>query len=341
MIAKDILRRLRERRCYYTGECSSQASPPLKRIDLDAAEKRAVISALSAPLPKAVRARQSGLRGLDRVSALCLPDACSPDQQRLEARIFRAVTTENVQNASEKLLPTMELGQPAADSIRLHLASPSSLGPLLEELLPRAADGEVWGLPGLRMTRHPRHLCLRLLGTSATVSVAAVDDSSWKQAVKHLSEVEFRSLWRQSPDKLTQDEIDFDSRYGGRFQTPPSLASSVLRRIQIFRGARWIDSWTHGPAWKIEWSGPPSLAEAADSLQDPIFGLPGSFKIATLGEGALKLVALNRFYEVRWEKKEPIELVLRSAADTASDVGAARHPIRGNTALKSTLGRSE
>ncbi|HTI27311.1 MAG TPA: hypothetical protein VL652_40375 [Kutzneria sp.] len=213
-----------------------------------------------------------------------LADALTEGQRELESGIFtaagRAVNYLHLRVPADLLRPArvFRMVRPHADEMVLHLES-GALGPLLAELLPRVAGGEMLGVPGLRARLHRRHVELYLVDdVSATVHLSNISYRQWVAALAFAeSLVDLGDLrWLgNDPTPLTEAERSvLDTRH--RSPGPAALNSSLLRRARIFGDALWLTPWSRGcETTHVEWAGQPSLGRVARLLLHPLLGLPG------------------------------------------------------------------
>ncbi|CAL9376651.1 hypothetical protein SUDANB95_00971 [Actinosynnema sp. ALI-1.44] len=258
----------------YTGENLSQAVPAVKSV-------------LHA-LPDDRRQRVvDALRGGADVRGLFLPDAPTDDQRSLECVLLQTATDA----ASHlQLRPPASMLRPAhvfaavqpGDTVRLHLTE-HALGPFLYELLPRREDRWVAGVPGLRVTRHPRSVELRLLDLDASAILSGVDDAAWAVGMKYVHTLlkgrDLHGPFIEGPLTAVEEE------HLEQHPRPNGLGSAVLRRYHLFTTAPWLRSLPRGDEWWLEWPQSLGVTTVADRLLHPVFGVPGATEVPSATGG--------------------------------------------------------
>lgn len=247
----------------YTGENTSQAAPAVKAVlhGLDRDRRDRVAAAL---------------RGEADVRGLFLPDAEGEDQRTLECVLLVA----GLDAASHlQLKPPASMLRPAhafravepLPQPRLHLTE-HALGPLLYELLPRRDGDWVAGVPGLRVTRYPRSVELRLIGLGAAVRLAGVDERAWVEGMRYVHTLlEGRGL---RGDFLDGPLTPAERAHLDETPYPTGAGSGVLRRYHLFAAAPWVRVAGRGGQWWVEWPASLGVTRVADRLLHPVFGLP-------------------------------------------------------------------
>ncbi|MGM1057760.1 hypothetical protein [Saccharothrix sp. Mg75] len=262
-----------------TGENLTQAVPAVKAVlhDLPPDRRGRVVDAL---------------RGRADARGLFLPDAEDADQRALEAVVLVA----GLDAAGHlQLRPPASMLRPAhafravepLPHPRVHLTE-HALGPLLYELLPRVDDSWVAGVPGLRVTRHPRSVELRLLGSDAAVRLAGVDERAWEVGMGYV-----RTLMKGrdlTGEFLDGPLTDAERAHLGETPRPTGVGSLVLRRYNLFTRAPWLRAMSQGDRLWVEWPRSLGVVPVADRLLHPVVGLPGAVELPGT-TGALTLSA--------------------------------------------------
>jgi hypothetical protein len=281
-----LVRRLAQLRRMYTGETDSSLMPvvtagvqrlvPDDRVLLHELLDNDNVGRLFgddelAPLPTRVRRE-------------LLADASTEGQRELESGIFtaagRVVNYLHLRMPADLLRPArvFRMIRPHADEMVLHLES-GALGPLLAELLPRVAEKEMLGVPGLRARLHRRHVELYLVDdVSATVHLSNISYRQWVAALTFAESLvdlgELRWLGNDPTPLTDAERLALDVRH--RSPGPAALNSSLLRRARMFGDALWLAPWSRGcETTHVEWAGQPPLGRVARLLLHPLFGLPG------------------------------------------------------------------
>lgn len=219
-----------------------------------------------------------------RVRQAMLADAPTEGQRELESGILtaagRAVNYLHLRTPADLLRPArvFRMVRPHAHEMVLHLEG-GALGPLLAELMPRATEHELLGVPGLRARLHRRHVELHLVDdVSATVHLSNVSYRQWTAALAFVESVvdlgELRWLGNDPTPLTDAERFALDTRH--RSPGPAGLNSSLLRRARIFGDSLWLTPWSRGcETTHVEWTPPSSLGRVARLLLHPVFGLPG------------------------------------------------------------------
>ncbi|MFC6089093.1 hypothetical protein [Saccharothrix lopnurensis] len=263
MARTSLTEQLVDLRRTYTGENTSQATPAVKAVlrGLPVDRRDLVVDAL---------------RGRADARGPFLPDAEGHDQRTLECVLLRV----GLDAASHlQLRPPASMLRPAhafravepLPHPRLHLTG-HAVGPLLYELLPRRDGDWVAGVPGLRVTRHPRSVELRLVGLDAAAHLAGVDDRAWTEGMRYVRNLMagrgLRGDFIDGP--LTTAERD----HLDETPHPTGAGSLVLRRYHVFARAPWVRIAGRGGQLWVEWPEGLGVARVADRLLHPVFGLP-------------------------------------------------------------------
>ncbi|MEU6404532.1 hypothetical protein [Streptomyces sp. NPDC046985] len=207
-----------------------------------AIERRAEMLRLYTGLPW-----QSALRRVEAAAPgsplIQQPDA---DQLLLEARVmdalaWRRITTVHpwgikyVDPSSDRLLIRFE-----ADPVERPDPDETQALELAAALLPRADEyGDVSGVPGARTRVEDGQVVLRVLDTSASVTLLGLDPDEWLRAVdvqdQHLATEEMTLCHRDMPDRWHPAERPY--RRPARRGTLASawLTSGLLRRVGLIR----------------------------------------------------------------------------------------------------------
>ncbi|WP_447003480.1 hypothetical protein ACRAKI_27980 [Saccharothrix isguenensis] len=259
----------------YTGENLTQAVPAVKAVlhDLPDDRRERVVDAL--------RGGKADVRGL------FLPDAEDDDQRALECVVLQAgldaAAHLQLRPPASMMRPAHAFAavEPGAD-LRLHLAE-HALGPLLYELLPRYDGDWVAGAAGLRVAHHPRSVELRLVGLGAAVHLAGVDERAWADGMKYVRNLlQGRDLGDRFIDgplaPAERDRLEEAPR-------PTGVGSALLRRYPLFAAAPWVRALVQGDQWWVEWPTSLGVPKVADRLLHPVFGLPGSVEVPSVGGG--------------------------------------------------------
>jgi hypothetical protein len=252
-----------------------------------------------------------------------LPEAISVGQQELEAAMLIAVG-ESVAylqrrppvSVLRRAHPIRALELPHKGWPVLHLDE-YGLGPLLVNLLPRADDGEVRGVAGLRYRGHRRHSELLLLDTDppAGLILAGADRAAWQAALAFVAgsfvdDMPAPWLWNgKHSNRLSSTEVAHMAQFP-RVPGPAYLASALFRRHRLLRDSQRLTARGRSRGWVWEWSAGPSPAAVAGKLTDPLFGLPFPVTVDRCDEHAGRILGRAGASTAAHER-EFIEIYLR------------------------------
>ncbi|AHH98563.1 hypothetical protein [Kutzneria albida] len=282
-----LIRRLAALRSSYTGETDSSVLPAIAEgtSALSSEERAVVLRALA----HNHAARLLGENTLDpvptRIRNHLLPEATSPAQRDLEAAILFAAgrAHAHLRQRVPGEAGVFRMVRPQPDKLILHL-TPAALPVLLLELLPRTAEGQFTGVPGLHAQLHRRHVQLvQNHAPKTSVLIAAVSYRQWLAAtafVQHVTGLPTHTFCSREaePRPLCDHETTALARHRG--EVPPELAaltSSLLRRQAVCAGTTGAQATALGDRTvQVRWTGghSPALA-AALFLLHPVMGLPG------------------------------------------------------------------
>ncbi|MEU0844050.1 hypothetical protein ABZ370_31865 [Streptomyces sp. NPDC005962] len=240
---------------------------------------------------------QQARRHIDQLPAGAppVPAAGTPAQEWLEARVLLGLLEHR--NVYTRYPFGVTAVHPDPTGVTLRVESEQRAAEILFNLLPASgSNGEVWGVPGLRITRRlATRIELRVLGQPARLWLTGLPSTVWRSAEKLMLEMWLDGVqlyWRSSPRAWTDAERAHQARWDDeddhfvRVQRRGAwLGSGLLRRLGLlhtvantffvdgYRGSafdtvRLILRSSHvldlGP-------GPHHIASA---LLDPVFGLP-------------------------------------------------------------------
>ncbi|MEU8919445.1 hypothetical protein AB0D10_00740 [Kitasatospora sp. NPDC048545] len=219
-----------------------------------------------------------------------LPAAADPDQEMFEWWVnHRCAWPDDFTTSPFGFTSVV----PAVNGLTLVAEDrPAHVRGLVMALLPTLFEGQVDGVPGLRVTRSRRDgaLTLRLAGTDANVTLRGISAATWKSAVEEWREdlkYGVEQLWESSPGEVTREERQLMAWFpttadGGR---PHWLGSALLRRAHAFTAAGWpinVTGWITGgdrvDRWKYDIEFIPGQRfdhqQLVSLLTDPLVGLP-------------------------------------------------------------------
>ncbi|QFZ22433.1 hypothetical protein [Saccharothrix syringae] len=291
MARSSLTEQLVDLRRTYTGENATQAVPAVKAVlhDLPPEQRERVVDAL---------------RGKADARGLFLPEAEGDDQRSFESALLAA----GLDAAGHlQLKPPASMLRPAhafravepLPRPRLHLAE-HALGPLLYELLPRHDDGWLSGLAGLRVTRHPRSVELRLLDHDAGAYLMGVDERAWAEGMRYVHNL--LAGRRLRADFISGPLTDLEADHLAEHPRPSGVGSSLLRRYHLFAAAPWLRALAQGDRWWVEWPASLGVARVADRLLHPVLGLPGAVEAPSTTGG---LGVSTGWYDVYLREVEP------------------------------------
>ncbi|NUT97025.1 MAG: hypothetical protein HOY78_33890 [Saccharothrix sp.] len=240
-------------------------------------------------------------RGWDRGSTDPLvPTAQDPDQRELEAALLFAVdrTTDGFRRRGRVLSSTSAVRSVRADGGAIALEVPdAALNDVLAEVLPCVVGDHLVGIPGLRPLPGRKHLDLKVLGTSARVRLLGVPKQRWRLAAERLGAIG-EPLWRGTdPHEKEADRVPHSA--------PLAVASGVLRRLPLWRGAAWFCVVGLGEALDLYWRGGPPGDAIAAILGDSCCRIPDTTAAAyDLSHGDLRGVRLTPGAGVRGREPE-------------------------------------
>ncbi|NUT93884.1 MAG: hypothetical protein HOY78_17880 [Saccharothrix sp.] len=229
-------------------------------------------------------------RGWDRGSTdLLVPTAPDPDQQALEAALLFAVgrTTDGFRRRGRVLSSTSAVRSVRPDGGAIALEVPdAALNDVLAEVLPCVVGDHLVGIPGLRPLPGRKHLDLKVLGTTARVRLLGVPKQRWRLAAERLGAVG-EPLWRTtSPHEGEADRAPH--------RAPLAVASGVLRRLPLWRGAAWLCAVGLGGALDLYWRGGPPGDAIAAILGDSCCRIPSTTAVTyDLSHGEVRGVRLT------------------------------------------------
>ncbi|MFI0936940.1 hypothetical protein ACH4RG_35215 [Streptomyces sp. NPDC021019] len=228
-----------------------------------------------------------------------IPPAEGDEQRHFEADLFHEVL-ESHTDFTEFAFGIRRV-QPQPTTIELVVESDQRAGRLLSRILPSyEPDGEVHGMPGLRIRKYTqRGIEIHVAGRRTSAWLTGVPSGAWKRhelsALGHLSDMGWRPLWR-GPQQWSDEELAFEQRWNTGswnqyWQAGAWCSSGLLRRLGIFQTTTPADAVTGykglgingyeglGPVrWCIDIihrSGIPYRREPlVAALTDPEFGLP-------------------------------------------------------------------
>ncbi|MEJ2854463.1 MULTISPECIES: hypothetical protein [unclassified Saccharothrix] len=214
-------------------------------------------------------------RGWDRgVTDPLVPVARDLAQQALEAAWLCALgrTTGGFRRRGRVLSSTLAVQRVRVDGGGIALEVPdAAVNDVLAEVLPCVVGDHLVGIPGLRPVPGRKHLDLKVLGTSARVRLLGVSKARWRQAADRLGGVG-EPLWRRGD--LHDREVAAARVPAG---VPLAVASGVLRRLPLWRGAVWLCVVGLGEALDLYWRG----------------GAPGDAIAAILGDSCCRIPDVN------------------------------------------------
>ena len=205
-------------------------------------ERRADLLRLYTGLPW-----QSALRRVEAAEpgSLLIPQP-DRDQLLIEARVmaalaWRQITTvypwgiEYVDPRPDRLVIRFE-----ADPVGRLFPSETQALDLAEVLLPRTDEyGEVRGIPGARSQIEDGKVVLRVLGTSASVTLLGLDPDEWLHAVdvqdQLLGGYGMRLCHRELPTRWHPDERPYQRQERSGTAVTAWLTSGLLRRVGLIR----------------------------------------------------------------------------------------------------------
>lgn len=207
-----------------------------------------------------------------------VPDAHTPEQLDLEARLLLALTRICYQQFSRVSDPyPLECLSPQLDGLDLYVR-PAALPRFVVSVVPRWREDGVEGVPGLRARLGSRSVTLTTLttagqSTTARLRLVGVTPKLWAAALAAADDLQLDSRARGSyvhdahlRGRERRALRDFGSFYGAH------LASLLLRRFHLLSTACWVDGWADLEV-KVEWCHGPRLREVVDALFHPRFGV--------------------------------------------------------------------
>ena len=226
-----------------------------------------------------------------------IPEAASPAQQDLEARVLMGLL--EFRNSYTRYPLGITSVHPQPDGIALRVESMERAAEILFNLLPTyVSEDEVHGVPGLRITRRGRTAIeLSVLGEAARVRLTGLPARLWRDAVTRMlaewtDPDDLLLRWRASPKAWT----DAERRHRAQWDDPANhvthllrqglwLGSGLLRRAALLHtlsNTFFVDGYRGATSGKMrlvlrsshvraQGPGPHHIIAA---LTDPTFGLP-------------------------------------------------------------------
>ncbi|WUT01743.1 hypothetical protein OHA46_33850 (plasmid) [Streptomyces sp. NBC_00708] len=172
------------------------------------------------------------------------------DQLLLEAQVMRALAWRHISTIHPW---GIEYVDPRPDQLRIRFGpdpaarryhEETQVLDLAEVLLPRTdGHGDVMGIPGVRPHVEDGLVVLRMLGTSASVTLLGLDANEWMKAVRYqdlrLAALGMTSCHRALPDQRhpAESRSRTAARRGRGAMTEASawMASGLLRRVGLIR----------------------------------------------------------------------------------------------------------
>lgn len=209
---------------------------------------------------------------LGRLRRVLLPDACTSEQWAIEAAILGALPTL-ASFVGTQANPVMWV-RPEMHQLGLHI-QPEALIPLLFMILPRIADGEMCGCPGLRATPSRRSLILHIAdlpgGAVMIHGTPQEDFPRIRQGVADLAGGDDATrLWAPG---YGHGEAPTAAEHAARARRPghplmDMVSSAILRRPAVWPSAVWTRGGTYHA---LEPHDPPGVAAA---LRNKLCGIP-------------------------------------------------------------------
>ncbi|NGO45101.1 hypothetical protein [Streptomyces ureilyticus] len=240
---------------------------------------------------------QQARRGLGQLpaGASALPSAKSSAQQWLEARVLLGLL--EYRNVHTRYPLGITAVHPEPTCITLCVESEERAAEILFSMLPTyAPDSEVWGVPGLRITRRfQTGLELRVLGQPARLRLTGLPSTVWRSAENRALEkwlAGVQMCWRASArawsgaEREHQAMWDDEDDHFVRVQRRGAwLGSDLLRRLGLLHTVAntFVVDGYEGTAYDVtrlilrsshvpnQGPGPRHIVSA---LLDPVFGLP-------------------------------------------------------------------
>ncbi|GLF98848.1 hypothetical protein [Streptomyces yaizuensis] len=224
-----------------------------------------------------------------------VPSAANPDQVLLEAHVqLNLLKSRNIYTRYPLGIIAVH---PAPDTIGLQVESVERATETLFNILPVCGpDGELHGVPGLRITRwHKTAIELHVLGQPARLCLSGLPHRLWRQAEagtlsKWIDPAEMRLCWRSSPTKYTTVKRegrsmweDPDDDYTQTIRRGAWLSSGLLRRVALLHtvsntfvadGYRALDHVALVVRSSHVRGQGPRPHHIVAALLDPVFGLP-------------------------------------------------------------------
>ncbi|WP_406145519.1 hypothetical protein [Streptomyces anulatus] len=207
-----------------------------------AVERRASLLRLYTGLPwqSALRKVQAAAPGSSLIPQL------DGDQLLLEGRVMAALAWRQIATLHPWGVKYVD---PRADRLLIHFETvpvelrglgESQALDLAEKLLPRADEsGEIHGVPGARAHVESGRVVLRVVGTSASVTLLGLDPDDWLRAVARKDRVAtsdgMRLCHRDLPVEWHPAEQPYRRRGRGADAASAWLSSGLLRRVGLLR----------------------------------------------------------------------------------------------------------
>ncbi|MCX4799890.1 hypothetical protein OG497_39300 [Streptomyces sp. NBC_01242] len=171
-----------------------------------------------------------------------IPAAECGKQRNFEAELFHEVIDSH--SDFTEFAFGIRCVRPHLDTIELIVESDRRAGRLLNRILPSyEPDGEVHGMPGLRIRRRSeRGIEVHIAGRRASAWLTGVSATVWKRhelsALEHLADMGWKPLWR-GMQGWAGEELAFEQRWNTgawarNFQAGAWCGSGLLRRLGLF-----------------------------------------------------------------------------------------------------------
>ncbi|QFZ23024.1 hypothetical protein [Saccharothrix syringae] len=217
--------------------------------------------------------------------------AATGAQAALEADLLLAVgrTMAGLRRRARPLRPTSVVRRVRVTGGLVALdVAPEAVDDLLAEVLPCAVGAERTGIPGVRPVPGRDHLDLRVTATGAAVRLLGVSRARWHAAADVLADLG-TPLWRGRGGPMAGAHTGTGGRHTSTTTplTPPTdphtaVASGVLRRLPLWRGAAWLSPLVRDGALELHWRDGPRAEAIAAILTDSCCRIPGATAVAYL-----------------------------------------------------------
>lgn len=240
-------------------------------------------------------------RNLLRPGRPPIPGADCDEQRNFEAELFYQVIESNKHFTAYPFGIRRVCPQP--DTVELVAESELRAKRLLESLLPcYEPDGEVYGVPGLRIRQRTRWgVELHIVGQRTSAWLTGLHRDVWKSVesvrLEHVADLGWKALWR-GPERWSAEEVAFEQQWNTgewtrQFRAGAWSASGMLRRLGLFHTLTAADAVTcykGAPINGYDGSGPVRWCldiihrsgirhrkqHLIEAITDPEFGLPVS-----------------------------------------------------------------